>query len=561
MSQFTTHAPTHPGPRPEEPYPVDPLTATRHLCAGAYLDETFRNECLREVYYEPKRIVAPSFGFDAVPVLAHCVKARNGALIRDAVIVGTVLVTLCAAPASLFLVLTAMAALHSTIVTYRLAKECFQRLRANEPMALGPLIIRLFFLLIGYCVVFLLFWLAVALAGTAATTTSASSIEGFIAALGAGAFLVGVLIFGGSLGFHLWRQSVLDRMMPGVALTQPVHNQRLEEVARQQRGNTTVYSGFRSYVGSGDVAGSSGFAIRLVRAVNPAARQLDGVIGRHADGSGDSEQRREFEQLPFAAQQLVDHVRERLSTLLPQRAAEEQIAGLTVEDRVCLAGTEVSQLLPYTPPDVMAAVIRHPTSPARHYLACQVFAWGGQLIPTVYVHVAVQGRSLYLEMTTTVLPPCDERFRIVDSVDGHGAAAWWRAVKTGVADAPRAIWRAPVHLASTLINMVAGQSSGQAAVTRGFDYGARVGIRELGSDTDVRYLAQSQDIAKYHKLIERRVFASVLDYLDSHDIDTSEFRSRAASVLNISGGVFASADSVTFAGPVAGRDMNGAGEQ
>jgi hypothetical protein len=295
-----------------------------------------------------------------------------------------------------------------------------------------------------------------------------------------------------------------------------------------------------------------------VRAEDPS-RRLDDVLGR-----GVTEQQREFDQLPFTAQELVDSVRERLSTLLPTRAAEEQIAGLTVEDRVCLAGTEVSQLLPWTRPEVMAAVVRHPTSPARHYLACQVFAWGGQLIPTVYVHVAVQGRSLYLELTTTVLPPCDERFRIIDTVEGHSAIAWWRALGTGLADAPRAIWRAPLNLASAVLNLIAGSSTrigGDTRLTRGYDYGAKVGVRELGSESDMRFLTQWQDVAKYKKLIERRVIASVLDYLDDRRVDTTEFRARAASVLNISGGVFARGETVTFGGPVAGGNQTNGGAE
>ena len=545
---------------PAEPYPTDPRTATRHLCAGAYIDESFRNEVLREVYYQSKRLVAPSFGFDAVPVLAHCVRARNATLVRDGAILLTALVVLFVSPAALVFSLAGMANLHATIATVRLVRDCIRKLRNNEPMPIAALFTRLLLLLLAYALAVFVYLFAVALlAGSAAssfsdggTTTATDAITG----ASAGAVLLYLLFFACSLGFSLWRQTQLSAMTPGSQVTQPVHNQRLEEVARQQRGNTTVYSGFKSYVGSGEVWHTWGFAVRMVRAQDPS-RRLEDVLG--ASGT---EQQREFDQLPFTAQELVDFVRERLSALLPTRAAEEQITGLTVEDRVCLAGTEVSHLLPWTRPDVMAAVVRHPTSPARHYLACQVFAWGGQLIPTVYVHVAVQGRSLYLELTTTVLPPCDERFRIVDTVEGHSAIAWWRAVGSGLADTPRAIWRSPLGLASALINMIAGSSSqigGDTRLARGYDYGAKVGVRELGSNPDVRFLTEAQDIVKYKKLIERRVIASVLDYLDDHRVDTTEFRARAASVLNVSGGTFVRGETVTFNGPVAGGNQTNGG--
>jgi hypothetical protein len=119
-------------------------------------------------------------------------------------------------------------------------------------------------------------------------------------------------------------------------------------------------------------------------------------------------------------------------------------------------------------------------------------------------------------------------------------------------------------LAGALINLVAGSSTrigSDTRLTRGYDYGAKVGVRELGSDPDVRFLTQWQDVAKYKKLIERRVIASVLDYLDDRRVDTTEFRSRAASVLNISGGTFARGETVTFNGPVAGGNQANGGAE
>ena len=97
------------------PFPEDPTTATRHLCAGAYLDETFRNDSLREVYYQPRRLVAPSYGFDLVPVLGHCLRARNGALIRDGAIVGTFLAAACISWAAVLFVVSTMASLQAAI--------------------------------------------------------------------------------------------------------------------------------------------------------------------------------------------------------------------------------------------------------------------------------------------------------------------------------------------------------------------------------------------------------------------------------------------------------------
>jgi hypothetical protein len=180
----------------------------------------------------------------------------------------------------------------------------------------------------------------------------------------------------------------------------------MTEIAQQQRGNTVVYSGFRTFVGSGDLVDRWGFALRLLRPEPTVLETLNGGGAHRNHSPGLTERQREFPELPFEACELVEYVRRDLGALLPQRAAEEQIAGLTVESRVHLAGTEVASLIPNTDDDLMRRVIRHPTTPARHYLACQVFSWGGELITTVYVHIAVQGRSLYIELTTTALLPC-----------------------------------------------------------------------------------------------------------------------------------------------------------
>src|SRR3712207_6640767 len=76
------------------PFPDDPTTATRHLCAGAYLDQGFRDTALREVYLRPARAVALSYGFSLTPVLAHCRRARSVALVRDAAVTATLVAAL-----------------------------------------------------------------------------------------------------------------------------------------------------------------------------------------------------------------------------------------------------------------------------------------------------------------------------------------------------------------------------------------------------------------------------------------------------------------------------------
>jgi hypothetical protein len=542
------------------PYPEDPTTATRHLCAAAYLDEDFRDTALREVYYQNRRVVAPSYGFDLVPVLAHGLRARNAAMVRDVAVMATLLFTVCFARTALVGVLAMMAYLQAVAGAFRLSRDAFRRLRGDAPVSDAALIPRAVLVVLAWVLANLLSGLLIWMIGRdlqgSLLLGGVESAEDVAVTAAVGSLAIALLVFSYPVAFSLWRQAELSRLTPGSQITVPAQTPRLDEVSRQQRGNTVIYSGFRPFVGSGAIVDRWGFAQRLVRPEPSSFGAVAGPAVRRA-----SERQREFAEPPFEAQELVDYVRSHLSTLLAQRAAEECIPGLTIEDKVFLAGTEVAHLVPATSPEVMRAVIRHPTTPARHYLACQVFSWGGELVTTVYVHIAVQGRSLYLELTTTALSPCRDAYRVVDSVEGNGAAAWLRALRTGLLETPRTIWRAPLTLARALINLALA-SAGAAAtggIARGYDYGARIGVRELGSRDDPRNLVQLQDVEKYPRLIERRVLASVLDFLDEHDIDTSEYRARAAVVLNKINNVHAQVANVDgtahYHGDVAGGNI------
>lgn len=50
--------------------PID-SAATRHLCAGVYVDRSFRDLIIRKIHNDARHRVAPSYGFDLVPVVRH----------------------------------------------------------------------------------------------------------------------------------------------------------------------------------------------------------------------------------------------------------------------------------------------------------------------------------------------------------------------------------------------------------------------------------------------------------------------------------------------------------
>src|SRR5205823_9210868 len=72
--------------------------ATRYLCAAGELDEQFGNQVIDELFPQPKRSVAPSFGIDLVPIVKHCLRGRRRRAIRDFLLLLLVLVELVLYP-------------------------------------------------------------------------------------------------------------------------------------------------------------------------------------------------------------------------------------------------------------------------------------------------------------------------------------------------------------------------------------------------------------------------------------------------------------------------------
>lgn len=57
--------------RPREQYQDSDSQASYHLCAGVYVDRSFRDLVIRKIHNNSQRRVAPSYGFDLVPVVRH----------------------------------------------------------------------------------------------------------------------------------------------------------------------------------------------------------------------------------------------------------------------------------------------------------------------------------------------------------------------------------------------------------------------------------------------------------------------------------------------------------
>jgi hypothetical protein len=554
-------------------------SATRHLSAGAYLDPGFCLTALREIYCQTKRVVAPSYGFDAIAVLGHCLRARRAMIVRDTLLVGLLVSVSWLSVLITLITLSMLLVAHAMVVSLNVVRAAFRYLmdgrhfrdsiypeaasrsgggqsqrdddrvpgrRRFALLWLENVVAQIGTRLLGIVAAYLLLtgldMLLALRVWHAPVLHVRFGIPLIYAAVGAPAlaFLVPALT-------RTWNRLQLRKLVPGRSPECHIRTRRLTEIEHQNRGNTTVYSGYRPFVGSGAVLRRWNITQRLVRPLP----KIVGVVD-------ETELDREFKTPPFQAREINDYVRRYIADLAVDPVPERQLSNLTVVDRVFVAGTKISDLQLNTPHGLMADIIRHPTAPARHYLTCQVVSWGGELVTTVYVHFAVQGRTLYVELNVVGLLPCDERYMIVDKIGGTGLRRLLRDAGRATLEAPLLVAAAPASLARATADQAGVTLSTRFARRRmhlGYDYGATTSLREIGTPTVIPDPMQQQDIVKYGRVVERRVLAAILDFLESRQVDVTEYRQSSLTVLS-AGVVNAGSGTVTVGGNVAGTQVN-----
>jgi hypothetical protein len=170
----------------------------------------------------------------------------------------------------------------------------------------------------------------------------------------------------------------------------------------------------------------------------------------------------------------------------------------------------------------IARAIANPGDVARHYLAVRVESWGGHIVTSVFVHVSLQGRTLYLEFATYALFPVKARSE---------ASAVPVAIGAALARLPGrllACWR----IVGLLTLFLPGFRRGSAWADTGMRETMMMDAEVGHSEEPERSYFQVQDVAQHSKIIERRLIAAVDEFLFETGVDTSEFTARTTAILN-----------------------------
>ncbi|MHA5050736.1 hypothetical protein [Streptomyces sp. SD15] len=515
---------------------------TRYLCAAAYADERFADRVVEGVLADEASAVAPSPDVDLVAVARHCLAAQEIRYHRDLRLAGAFGVVALLAPlglvfATLLLSITERAARSKPSLATRGQHQPDSRALVGAGVTAGVVVICAFFF---------------------GAAVSSLPQPGFVAWL-LGAYLSGVPAVLASIGAVLYayvtvvrhdlntdrllrttmtREAFARQPLPAVPQREWIAK-RLAVVKEARDGNVTVYSGYSPFIGYAEASSNWSLAVPLLPADDPV------------DTSS-----RPAEPEAFTVTELIDHVREQLRAVAARSGAdgtadadEEALGSLTIEDRVFVSGATIgdddrfmtaTRLTPAVrlSPEAVEEIMLHPTGTVRHCLAVHVPLWGGDVVPSVFLHFSTAGRTLHLHCDNHVLGPVEAAYHLVDRLRDPLTAERQRGLMVAALSRTSTAFIGALFHAVRHARFEARHSRRMVDELKAmeqdpvFDYGARLSVREMALSPRYHNYFQVVDAGRITSAVERHTLAAIREFLDTHGYDTTDFRSQQQTILN-----------------------------
>ncbi|MEU4424585.1 hypothetical protein AB0F81_28530 [Actinoplanes sp. NPDC024001] len=466
-------------------------SATRYLSGAAYLDEWYAAAVVDRFVADRRRAVPPSLGYDLTTVIRHCLRARRLWLAQNAVVT-----------AILLLGLVVFTAATATLVVAGLGWALILS---------APAAYRRWAILAGLAL----------MAGALALYYRYAPEPGSGVTVFVGGVLVVVVAVLAALTWSRYRMIMTiagEPEGPAVSRVEEVE-QRLRVIDTAQHGNILLHAGYDPFVGAGETVGAWSLATEL-KPVEDREPLLNGS-GRPVG----------VRYVPIDPVELVGHLRRRLAGLRSRDLPEhERITGLQLRDLVVSPGArwliDEGCGVPYShaAPEAVESVIRAPRPEGRHFLRASVGAAECQgAVVSTFVHVAVEGGMLYVEVVCAVLAPIRRRYREIDAYDRGDRRAM--ALREAAIRLMPAVGLAPLRLVRAL-----GRA---AALRRGrpHECGAPWDVRELAARTGFANYLQRLDAEKYRRLIDRRATEAIYEFLSASGVGATELATGAAAPI------------------------------
>lgn len=504
--------------------------ATRLLCAGVWFDSEFRRRVIEQLVEHEERPIAPSLGIDALPVLAHALRARRlevetGAALAVlwAVFIGLGLAGVGADPVlpmpwflGYALVCFVCWSLRgSRGAVFGLGRGVLKEATRGRLKAVLPVV---------PFAVTLAYWAAV------------------VFALFTGADAWTAVVFPALMVLPVWahRTQVVHVMRDGLSRgayagaprerlpDTPQYRRIGAAIDREQHANLTIYDPFRPFVGAGE-------PYQPWSVVAELKGKTPGPLRKSPDPASSSAATPAASLL--TGREVVDLIKPRLEALRAAAAetSRDRLRFLEIDEVVYLPVGVARARVTYEPAAIqehLADAVGEGGEGRRHFLRVRVGAWDEQVGISLLVRVHTQGGMLVLEVVPHVLNPVRPEYRSVDVIAARGEGRGLRDAVVALLTSPAAGVAAGLSLIHTAVSVF---RTWLTLPQHALPDGPVTSVRELGSVKDVS-LFQEMDISRYVRTLQDRIASGVQDALRAKGYETGEFEQYVVSVSG--GGVF-----------------------
>ncbi|MEU7985675.1 hypothetical protein AB0B56_12500 [Streptosporangium canum] len=354
------------------------------------------------------------------------------------------------------------------------------------------------------------------------------------------AFLLALAVAGRSVACqgHLSHIHVTDSLRPRklTRREETIHNQQfhpcviyrrpsLQEIeeSKEEPGFELLDSKTSPFVGSG----------KLIHRWTPP---LTVQLMKKGENLGSMKERERLDS-PFEASKLVAHLKDVMS---PMGDADDptRLRGFDKKDRLYIAEADIqpnpSWLRERPGRKKVDDVIDDPHGIAHHFLEIRTTVTG-EVMTTVFLRVSVKGRALSLDFAACALTRTPAEYHIIDAFKENDRSALLRSALYGLRNLPAEVWgaKALIEAFPLLVGALRAQKNRIRVPRRGAAIGARLSIREEKSVAWKQAQLDKVVIYDYMKLIEQRLLKATEEFLERKGLDTSAFSKKATSIVNM----------------------------
>lgn len=175
----------------------------------------------------------------------------------------------------------------------------------------------------------------------------------------------------------------------------------------------------------------------------------------------------------------------------------------------------------------------------RWYPWIRIYDWNNELVLSQFLRFHRQGKHLFIELNRYLLTPLSDGTKLIDTRPPKGiveaivyfavcAMFGWAVAAVGILSL--------IGRAKDALDEAVGWSEGQRRrAIRDmpcFNYGVETSLREASSSGSYDRYFQKIDAAMHADILEKEILNTVIEFLEAHNIDTSEVRERSTIIQN-----------------------------